>query len=230
MEPFPDKETRLFIPGPAGRLQAIATPGKVAGEQSSPTSLNGSKQVAIVCHPHSLMGGTMNNKVVHTLARMFRDAGIPVVRFNFRGVEQSEGEYDAGIGETGDLLAVMAWLRERFPDAEIRVAGFSFGSFVAARSIAPALEQGFAIKQLLLIAPAVENYEFEKLTDFAVPVAMIYGDQDEVVNPAQIREWFATITSIGEFSCLEGAGHFFHGRLPELRAEAERLCGLKALS
>ncbi len=228
MESFPDKETRLFIPGPAGRLQAIATPGKTTGEESSPTSINGSKQVAIVCHPHSLMGGTMNNKVVHTLARMFRDAGIPVIRFNFRGVEQSEGEYAAGIGETDDLLAVMAWARACFPEAVFRVAGFSFGSFVVARSIDPAIARGYQVRDLLLIAPAVENYEFEKLTEFAVPVAMIYGDQDEVVDPSGIRDWFAAVSGDKDSVCLEGAGHFFHGRLPELKSAAQRLCALTA--
>ena len=95
---------------------------------------NSVEQVAIVCHPHSLMGGSMNNKVVHTVARTHRDRGHPVVRFNFRGVGESEGEYDAGIGEGDDLLAVMAWIKHCFPAAQIWLAGFSFGSFVAANA------------------------------------------------------------------------------------------------
>ena len=229
MDVFPDKETRLFIPGPVGKLQAIITPGKSNAEKSHVTSDNDTKQVAIVCHPHSLMGGTMNNKVVHTLARMHRDAGNHVVRFNFRGVEQSEGVYDAGIGETDDLLAVMAWIRSFFPAAQLRVAGFSFGSFVSARSIAPALDAGFNVRDLLLVAPAVENYEFDKLTRFAVPLAMIYGDQDEVVDPAQISAWFDAVSTEKRCVCLPGAGHFFHGCLTELKSQAGQLCDLEPL-
>ncbi|MDX1693632.1 MAG: alpha/beta hydrolase [Ketobacteraceae bacterium] len=223
MESFPDKETRLFIPGPAGQLQAIATPGKVSEPEQASTSGNSVKQVAIVCHPHSLMGGTMNNKVVHTLARMHRDLGRAVIRFNFRGVEKSEGEYDAGVGETDDLLAVMAWAESCFPGAAFHIAGFSFGSFVAARSLAQAIDQGFNVKHLMLVAPAVENYDFGKLTRFAVPVAVIYGDADEVVDPRAIRRWIDAIHSPSQVACLEGAGHFFHGRLTELKDRAEQL-------
>lgn len=229
MDVFPEKETRLFIPGPVGKLQAIVTPGKSTSGKTGLTSDNGAKQVAIVCHPHSLMGGTMNNKVVHTLARMHRDAGNAVVRFNFRGVEQSDGEYDAGIGETADLLAVMSWIRAYFPEAELRIAGFSFGSFVASRAVGPALEAGFKIRDLLLVAPAVENYEFDKLIEFAVPVAMIYGDQDEVVDSGRIRDWFDLVITAKCCACLGGAGHFFHGRLPELKSQAEQLCNLEPL-
>lgn len=220
---FPAKESRLFLPGPAGRLQAIATPGKLTASNMQASSANSVKHVAIVCHPHSLMGGTMNNKVVHTIARAHRDAGHPVIRFNFRGVEQSEGQYDGGVGESDDLLAVMAWAKHCFPAAQIWLAGFSFGSFVSARTTAMALDAGFDLAHLLLVAPAVENYPFDRLTEFAVPMAMIYGDQDEVVDPQEILQWFESVTSDKQIESIEGAGHFFHGRLTDLKAAVEKL-------
>lgn len=221
---FPEKETRLIVPGAIGGLEAIATPGKqISGDQRE-YDANSVEQVAIVCHPHSLMGGSMNNKVVHTVARTHRDRGHPVVRFNFRGVGESEGEYDAGIGEGDDLLAVMAWIKHCFPAAQIWLAGFSFGSFVAANALAEAINRGYAVKHLLLIAPATENYPFDRLTEFSVPLAMIYGDQDEVVDPQSIQAWFETVESGKASQCLHGAGHFFHGRLPDLKTSIETLC------
>ena len=224
MHEFPDTETRLMIPGPVGQLQSIVTPGKQLDAENQETSRNGSDRVAIVCHPHSLMGGTMNNKVVHTMMRAFRDQGYRVVRFNFRGVEKSEGEYAEGIGESGDLLAVLAWVKQILPRAVISLAGFSFGSFVSARTLALALEQGYDIEQLLLIAPAVENYPFEDLTEFGVPLRMIYGDQDEVVDAGSIASWYLSVTSAKDMVCLHGAGHFFHGRLTDLKESTEKLC------
>ncbi|PIE41490.1 MAG: alpha/beta hydrolase [Gammaproteobacteria bacterium] len=224
MQSFPGKEIRLFIPGPQGQLQAIATPARQVGGEHAGTSKNSRENVAIVCHPHSLMGGTMNNKVVHTVARAHRDAGHHVVRFNFRGVEQSEGEYAHGVGETDDVLAVLAWVKALLPNANIWLAGFSFGSFVVARTLRLALDEGYNIHHLLLIAPAVENYAFYELTEFGVPMAMVYGDADEVVNPVRIAEWFETVTTDKRLSTLAGAGHFFHGRLTDLKAAVQALC------
>ena len=163
------------------------------------------------------MGGTMDNKVVHTVARARRDNGHRVVRFNFRSVAGSEGEFDHGIGESDDLLAVIDWVRRVRPADRIWLAGFSFGSFVAARTCAKALELGAPIDHLLLIAPAVVNYDFDQLRAFPVPLQLIYGDADEVVDPLEIRRWYDQVRSEKSVHCLEGAGHFFHGRLTELK-------------
>ena len=224
MQHFPDQETRLFIPGPAGQLQAIATPGRKSGDKPPKPAANDAQQVAIVCHPHSLMGGTMNNKVVHTIAQTHRDQGHHVVRFNFRGVEQSEGEYAGGIGESDDLLAVMEWVKSCFPAAKIWLAGFSFGAFVAARTLSMALAKGYQVQHLLLVAPAVENYPFTDLTEFAVPMTVIYGDQDEVVDCSEIVAWFDSVATEKQVACLAGAGHFFHGRLTELKSTVAAKC------
>ncbi|MBA55789.1 MAG: alpha/beta hydrolase [Pseudomonadales bacterium] len=209
MNQFPQGESPLFIDGPVGALQAVATCPQNAAESGG--------NVSIVCHPHSLMGGTMNNKVVHTVARARRDLGHRVVRFNFRGVEKSEGEYDHGLGEQEDLLAVIDWVRSVRPLDRIWLAGFSFGSFVSAAACGRATERGDPIDHLLLIAPAVVNYAFEKFIAFPCPMAMIYGDEDEVVDSTEIRRWYETVTGPKQVFCLEGAGHFFHGRLTEVK-------------
>src|SRR5690348_488965 len=118
MHPFPEKEATLILPGPVGDLDVIATNHEQA---------NNTTPIAIVCHPHPLHGGTMNNKVVTTLARTFKDLGLRSVRFNFRGVGKSGGIYDHGVGECKDLIAVIDWVKKIFPQAPIWLAGFSFG-------------------------------------------------------------------------------------------------------
>lgn len=206
---FPQGETPVFIPGPQGNLQAITTcPESAANHRGN---------VTIVCHPHSLMGGTMNNKVVHTVARARRDLGHRVVRFNFRGVEKSEGEYAEGIGEQDDLLAVIDWVRQERPDDRICLAGFSFGAFVSASACGRAVERGDPIEDLLLIAPAVVNYDFDQITLFPCPLTLIYGDADEVVDSNAIQAWFDRVRTPKTVHCLSEAGHFFHGRLVEVK-------------
>ena len=206
---FTPGDSALTIPGPVGDLQAIVT--------CSETSANDRQNVSIVCHPHSLMGGTMNNKVVHTVARARRDLGHVVVRFNFRGVEKSEGAYADGIGEQDDLLAVLAWVTRQMLEAKLHLAGFSFGAFVSAATCQRAIEQDFPIEDLLLVAPAVVNYPFDKLTQFSCPLTLIYGDADEVVDSDEIKSWYQQVSSTKQVHCLAGAGHFFHGRLVEVK-------------
>lgn len=209
MDQFPAEEQRIHLPGPAGVIEAIVAAPKPGGNEAG--------IVSIVCHPHSLMGGTMDNKVVHTVARARRDNGHRVVRFNFRGVAGSAGIFADGIGETEDLLAVIEWVRRVRPADRIWLAGFSFGSFVAARTCEQALAAGVPLDHLLLIAPAVVNYDFAALQQFSVPLQLIYGDADEVVDPTEIQRWYEQVTSEKSVHCLEGAGHFFHGRLTELK-------------
>lgn len=168
--------------------------------------------LAIIAHPHPLYGGTMNNKVVHTVARAVCDLGVIAVRFNFRGVGLSEGEYDHGIGETQDLLAVADWCKEHYPGKALWLAGFSFGSYVAARSA-----QFLLPKQLLSIGPPVERFDFDVLHDIFCPWLVIQGDEDEVVNPGKVYEWVERHKPKPDLIKLEGAGHFFHRRLLDLR-------------
>lgn len=212
MTEFPTAESRFFIDGVVGQLQATTMCPATAPELTEEQGV-----VVIVCHPHPLMGGTMNNKVVHTVARCHRDKGHRVVRFNFRGVEKSEGEYAEGIGEADDLMAVLSWVESVRPNDNIILAGFSFGSYVVARAAQQAIGGGSRIQSLLLVAPAVENYDFENYTSFGVPLGVISGDSDEVVDPQKISCWFDSVATEKKMETLEGAGHFFHGQLGELK-------------
>ncbi|HAJ44288.1 MAG TPA: alpha/beta hydrolase, partial [Alcanivorax sp.] len=130
---------RLALEGPEGTLEAV-----LEGETENPA------MIAIVCHPHPQFGGTMDNKVVTTLIRAARDAGAAALRFNFRGVGESQGAYSDGIGEVEDLIAVHRWLSKKYPGAPLWLAGFSFGSFVAARGAEVLAANGEAPAALFL--------------------------------------------------------------------------------
>jgi hypothetical protein len=192
----------FFIKGPAGNLEAAFTDKENA------------KGTAIVCHPHSLYGGTMNNKVVTTLARTFGDLGLRTGRFNFRGVGKSDGSYDAGIGETDDLLAVVNWVKQNYPDDDLWFAGFSFGSYVAARAATE-----IAVAQLVTVAPPVINFDFLSLKPITCPWLIVQGDQDEIVSPQAVFDWIETLNPKPILIRMPGSSHFFHGQLMELRRQ-----------
>lgn len=166
----------------------------------------------VVCHPHPLYGGTLDNKVVYTLARAFEECGAPVLRFNFRGVGSSAGSYDEGRGETEDALAVIAYGRERWPGAVLWLAGFSFGGAIAVRSAARA-----SPARLVLVAPGVTRVTMSGVPSPRCPWLLVQGDADEVIEPADVLQWAARQTVPPVLRTLAGAGHFFHGRLHELR-------------
>jgi len=190
------------IPGPAGLLEAlIDTPEAGAGEH-----------VVVVCHPHPLHGGTMTNKVAHMLAKAFNSVGAAAVRFNFRGVGKSAGAYAEGIGETDDALAVMEWAGERWPHAKLSLAGFSFGGAVAIRAAAMR-----PVYRLVTVAPAVDRVDVPTAVLPTCPWLIVQGDQDDVVDPTKIREWAEGLAQRPELALLSGVGHYFHGRLNELK-------------
>lgn len=176
------------------------------------------KFLAVVCHPHPLHGGTMDNKVVYTLSRLLSGLGAEVVRFNFRGVGKSEGKFAEGIGEKDDLAAVSAWLRAQFPQlTSLWLAGFSFGAFVSAIS---AVELG--AQKLISIAPAVTRFDFDQHPIPMCPWTIVMGDADEVVDPQTVFAWADSLPSNATLIKMAGAGHFFHGRLVELRERLEQ--------
>jgi uncharacterized protein len=200
--PFPCNVTTI-IPGPAGALEAMTT--CPAGEP---------KGVAVICHPHPLYGGTMHNKVVHTLARSFAELWFRTVRFNFRGIGASAGHYGQGVGETEDALAVLEWVRVHAPEAPLWLAGFSFGAFMALRAAAR-----FSVARLILVAPPVQNYpELGPPPVPRAPILVLQGDRDDVVSPAAVRAWTEAIAPAATLRLIPSAGHFFHGRLNDLRA------------
>src|SRR5215472_7428595 len=182
----PPRAERLAIEGPAGALQALVeTPVTEQGEAPTVPAF------AVVCHPHPLFGGTMDNKVVYTVARAFEQLGAPAIRFNFRGVAASAGTYDQGRGEGDDALAIIAWGRRRWPDAPLWLAGFSFGGAVALRIAELARPE-----RMVLVAPGItrlEGADFEaaRAAEPTCPWLIVQGDADEVVPPQAVLDWVA---------------------------------------
>jgi alpha/beta superfamily hydrolase len=202
---FPLPQNMLSLPGPAGQLEAIV---------SAPLqTVEAPPFIGIICHPHPLHGGTMQNKVVSTLARVLYDLGGWSVRFNFRGVGASAGAYDAGHGEVEDLRAVIAWVRGQFPSHAIWLAGFSFGAYIAMQGAASAGE----VKQLISIAPAVDRFVFPLEAKVHCPWVLAMGEQDEVVPVDLVKAWVQARPEQIRTLYLPTAGHFFHGQLLALR-------------
>lgn len=198
----PPRAEPLRIDGPAGPIEALL-------EDPQAQSATG---FGVVCHPHPLYGGSMINKVVFTVARALQEQGMPTVRFNYRGVGQSAGQYDEGRGETADALAVVAWGRERWPGVPLTLAGFSFGSMVALLAT-PAAQPA----ELITVAPAVSNARFSAIERPACPWLIIQGMADEVVDYVQVEAFAARFAPPPVLRLLPGIDHFFNGRLPELR-------------
>jgi uncharacterized protein len=199
--PRPAAASTVAIAGPAGRLEALVE------EPAAPARL-----AAVVCHPHPLFGGTLHNKVVHTVARALRAGGAASVRFNFRGVGASEGAHDAGAGETEDALAAVRWARERWPGLGLVLAGFSFGAVIAIRAAATARPDW-----LVTVAPAVDRLDVDRAALPECPWLIVQGEADEVVAPDAVRHWQARWAPRARLRMLAGVGHFFHGRLHELQ-------------
>lgn len=189
------------IAGPAGDLQLV--------EEQPEHEV---RAVAVVCHPHPLHGGTLKNKVVHQLARTFVELGAVSVRFNFRGVGASEGQYGHGQGELEDLGVVVDWARERWPGRPLWLAGFSFGAAVVLRGAGR-----LAPDWLVTAAPAINYLPSGSPLPAGVPWLLIQGAEDDVVPTAQVLEWVDALPERPRLTLLEGAGHFFHGRLNDLR-------------
>lgn len=203
-------DERIVIEGPVGVLETVL---EHRGEPGF---------IGVVCHPHPLFGGTMDNKVVTTLTRAIREQRGAALRFNFRGVGESRGTFSEGLGESEDLLAVVHWAQRRFPDRPLWLAGFSFGSFVAARGAAIQNDCEAPASHLLLVAPPVHHFDFGSLGEPGCEVTVIQGEDDEVVPPAMVYEWVASTPLAPDLIRFPDCGHFFHGRLGELRDVAVR--------
>jgi hypothetical protein len=197
----PDLE-KLFLDGPAGRLQAIL-------ETPAEGEIHGA---AVICHPHPQHGGTMHNKVAHTLARGFVGLGYRALRFNFRGTEASEGSFDGGIGELDDALAAIRWMRQDNGEQPLWVAGFSFGAAIGIRAAVATNVDG-----LVSVAPAVSRFANGLSRQPECPWLIVQGDEDELVPVDETLEWVNGLEPGPELLVFEGAEHFFHGRLIELR-------------
>jgi len=190
---------RIAVPGPVGRIEcAIDVPS------SRPSG------VALVAHPHPLFGGTLDNKVVQTLARTFVDLGYAAVRPNFRGVGASEGQHDAGAGEVDDLAVVLAHAQAEFGAAPAVLAGFSFGAALQLR-LAQRLPAD-RVARLVLVGVAVERLEAPSAPKGTL---VIHGERDETVPLTAVLDW-ARPQDL-PVVVVPGADHFFHRRLQLLR-------------
>ncbi|MBU7573943.1 MAG: alpha/beta fold hydrolase [Hydrogenophaga sp.] len=191
----------LSIVGPAGQLElAIDRPTEAV------------RGTAVIAHPHPLHGGTLTNKVVQTLARACVQAGWTAVRFNFRGVGQSEGVYDEGRGELDDLMAV---IEAQAPSGPLCLAGFSFGSFVTCHAAAR-LHGARDIQHLVLIGTAASRFEVAPVAaELHARTLVVHGEQDDTVPLSSVMDW-ARPQSLPVL-VVPGGGHFFHGQLPLLR-------------
>jgi hypothetical protein len=194
----------FFIAGPAGRLEALLWTVPVADPSLA----------AVVCHPHPLFGGTMHNKVVYQAAKALHLRAIPVLRFNFRGAGQSEGEHDRGLGEQDDVRAALDYLALEFPRTPILLAGFSFGSVVGLR--VGCADQRVA--DLIGLGIPVDRSDLTYLRDCAKPKLLIQGGSDQFGSRANVEALYTTLPEPKRLVIVEGAEHFFAGQLEKVRS------------
>ena len=206
------------IPDPvlAGSLQLAGLSGPIEAVLDLPaadTWRDSPRAIALCCHPHPLFGGSLTNKVIHTVARSCATAGAIALRFNFRGVGRSAGTHDHGTGEALDVLTLAEQLRLRWPGIPLWLAGFSFGAWISlktARELQPTC--------LLTVAPPVGRWDFSGITAPACPWLVVQGGKDELVDAHEVRKWVNACSDAATLVELPEADHFFHGQLLELRA------------
>jgi len=196
-----------WVDGPAGRLEARLH----APEDDS------IRAVAVVCHPHPQHKGSMHNKVAHTLTRASVLAGAEALRFNFRGVGSSEGEFDQAVGETADALAAVAFMRARHPGLPLWLAGFSFGAQVSLQACGRAEPD-----RLVTVAPPVARFGGARPARPACPWLLLQGEADEVVDPQSVFDWAQAYPEPPELAVFPDVGHFFHGQLTPLRDRVQQ--------
>jgi alpha/beta superfamily hydrolase len=199
------RETPVFIDGPSGQLQALWL------------DVPDARGVALICHPNPAQGGSMLNKVVSTLQRTARDAGLATLRFNYRGVGSSAGTHDMHSGEVDDAEAAARWLRDRCGQMPLTLLGFSFGGFVAASLGGRLEQQGIEPAQLVMVAPAVGRLTAVNPPAQHCPLTLIQPEDDEVIDPQVVYAWSAALGRPHELLKVAECGHFFHGKLTDLK-------------
>lgn len=203
----------IILPGAIGALEACI--------DSLLDPLSRGQYIAICCHPHPQHGGAMGNKVIYTASRTLASLGVVSIRFNFRGVGKSEGEYAEGIGEQDDLLAVVNWCKQQYPSKKMILCGFSFGSHITAIQASKLKVNG-----LISIAPPIGRIDLIDKKGLAFerpdcPWLIIQGDDDELVDATKVAEWAASFERQPSIIKMPGTTHFFHGKLPLLRTHIE---------
>jgi alpha/beta superfamily hydrolase len=200
---LPAESGAVLLPGPAGLLELAV---------DLPPAHEARRGIAVIAHPNPPDGGTMFNKVVTMSARALNELGIATVRFNFRGVGQSQGAFDNGRGEVLDLLAVARWAKTVRPDDALWLGGFSFGAWVALQAA-----RQLPVKQMISIAPPVGFRDFTGVISPPCPWLLIQGEADEVVDPAGVFAWAQKLQPPPTLVRMPDTGHFFHRHLLDLR-------------
>jgi alpha/beta superfamily hydrolase len=205
----------LFIDGPAGRLEALLN----AGAENA-------THAAVVCHPHPLFGGTLHNKVVFHTMKALNSFGFPVLRFNFRGTGLSHGEHDNGNGEVEDVRTALDWLEREF-HLPLIFAGFSFGAAVGLKAassdarVEALIAVGTPVVPVAAEAEAPRVYTFDFLRDCVKPKLFVSGARDQFGPRGKLEALVASVAEPKKLVVIEGADHFFEGRLRELREAIE---------
>jgi uncharacterized protein len=198
---------RLMLQGAVGPIEALRDQ-----PESAP------KGIAIICHPHPLFGGTMDNKVVQTLARAFVQTGWTALRFNFRGIGQSGGVYDEGRGEVDDVRGLIMQLAPA--GSALAIAGFSFGSFVASQVLAEAA-QSHDLQKIVMVGTAASRFAVSTIpSELHEKLLVVHGEQDDTVPLQSVMDWARP--QVIPVTVVPGGGHFFHGQLPLLRGLVAR--------
>lgn len=195
----------MKIPVDHGHLEAI-----LKGPEGAP------RGAAVICHPHPLHGGTMHTKAVYRSAQGLNDAGLVVLRFNFRGVGTSTGSYDEGIGEQDDLRAALEWLIDEYPQLPLVAGGFSFGSMVALQ-VGSADDRVNALVGLGLPVDLDDRYDYRFLAEAGKPILVVQGENDEFGPAEQVQSAVSALGSHISVVPISGTDHYFEGRLDELR-------------
>jgi alpha/beta superfamily hydrolase len=199
----------FFLHGPAGRLEALLNEG-------APDATH----AALVCHPHPLYGGTMHNKVVFHCMKALNGFGLPVLRFNFRGAGRSEGSHGQGRGEVDDVRAALQWLQAEFP-LPLIFAGFSFGAATGLRAACPDPRVVALISLGTPVRIEGRGYDYRFLRDCAKPKLFVSGGQDEFGPHEELQRVISRMAEPKRLALIDGADHFFHGHLAEMRQTVE---------
>jgi hypothetical protein len=207
---MPRRIESLFLDGPAGRLEALLE----EPDDGAP------REAALVCHPHPRHGGTMHTKAVYRIARGLRSAGAVVLRFNYRGVNLSEGEYAHGEGELADARAALAYLRGRYPALPFTLAGFSFGSRIVLRlGCEGKSREGAGARRVIAVGFPTVYKDRSYLENCTVPRIFIQSTRDQYGPISELEPLVASLPDPKKLILVDAADHFFAGALPELERE-----------
>lgn len=201
------KIERLMIPGPAGELEALLEWAPEARPALA----------ALACHPHPLYGGTLHNKVVFRAAKAALTQGVPALRFNFRGVGKSQGTHDKGAGELDDVRAALDFLSERFPGLPVLLMGFSFGCWVGLRAGA----RDARVEAMAGLGLPTIDSDFSSLRGVTKPKLIVQGTRDQYGERSSVQAVFDSLAEPKQIHWVEGADHFFTGRLAEVQSVLE---------